>query len=145
MAHAGSFKLEILSPEKAVYQGESTSVVAPGKLGHMEILPGHANMIAELDIGQMTVTSGAGKQTYFIAGGFAEVKKGQVRILVDVVESPKDINKDRAKKALDRAQSRLSGGNKSSEQASVDQTRALAAYKRASIRLVIAESIVLRQ
>lgn len=103
-------KLEILSPEKILYKGSATSVGLPGKLGYMTVLPGHALMIAELDPGILRFTRPQeADHVYFVAGGFVEVRDEGVRVLVDVIEKPEDIDVARAKKSLERAQARLSG------------------------------------
>lgn len=135
MSTTTDMKLEILSPEKSLFRGNADAVNIPGKLGYMTILPGHAAMIAELDVGLMTVTaSGQADLKYFIAGGFVEVRGDSVRVLVDVIEKPSDINVERAKKSEQRAQERLSG--KTSGEG-VDYARASAALRRAQTRVEI--------
>lgn len=140
MTTSEEMKLEILSPEKILYKGSTTSVGLPGKLGYMTVLPGHALMIAELDPGILRFTkSQEPDQVYFVAGGFVEVRgDGSVRVLVDVVEKPGDIDAARAKKALERAEGRLagkSGGSNLPVESAIDFERANASYKRAQARL----------
>ncbi|MCX6117916.1 MAG: ATP synthase F1 subunit epsilon [Proteobacteria bacterium] len=133
MGSTTEVSLEILSPEKILFRGAAKSVMMPGKLGYMTILPGHTDLIAELDVGilEFLPVDSNQSQKYFVAGGFGEVKGGVVRVLVDVVEKISDINKDRAKSAEKRALERLEG--KSNDE--IDYARALVALKRAQTRL----------
>ena len=134
-----TMKLEILSPEKILYRGDATSVGLPGKCGYMTVLPGHAAMIAELDAGLLTyLKPQEGEQKYFVGGGFVEVRDNQVRVLVDVIEKISEIDVERAKKSLQRAQERLSGKAQSGNM--IDYERAGAAFKRAETRLNAATS-----
>lgn len=129
-----TMKLEILSPEKIFYRGDATSVGLPGKCGYMTVLPGHAAMIAELDAGILTyLKPQEGEQKYFVGGGFVEVRDNHVRVLVDVIEKISEIDVERAKKALQRAEERLSGKAQSGNM--TDYERAGAALKRAQTRL----------
>lgn len=137
MIGSEEMKLEILSPEKILFKGSATAVGLPGKLGYMTVLPGHAPMIAELDVGILSVAKpGEAEQKYFTAGGFVEVRHGDVRVLVDVVEKPADINLERAQKAELRATDRLSG--KASEEG-IDYARAMMALRRAQARAALAK------
>jgi len=131
--------VEILSPEKSLFKGQAAAVVLPGKLGYMTILPGHAKMIAELSVGVLELAEvGKVAAKYFVAGGFVEVSENQVRVLVDVIEKPSEINVERAQKAQNRAMQRLSGKQDTSDAGLVDYTRAQAALLRAQGRLAAA-------
>ena len=85
--------------------------------------------IINLDIGEVKVLS-KNKENYFsISGGFAEVSKSRVSLLVESIESKDEIDKDRSNEALERAQSRLKDDSK-------DQARVTLALARARNRLV---------
>lgn len=77
--------LEILTPDKAVYDGEATSVTLPGTLGFFEILNHHAPIISTLEDGKVTVRGGrAGKEeTFLIQGGVVEASDNKVIILAE--------------------------------------------------------------
>jgi F-type H+-transporting ATPase subunit epsilon len=133
----GDLTLKILSPERILFRGTAKSLGLPGMLGYMTLLPGHAPMVAELDSGVMTLEAdGAPVEKLFVTGGFVDVGLDGVTVLADVVEKTTDINIERAKKALSRAEERLNG-HKSHE---VDVSRALSAKKRAVHRLELAGS-----
>ncbi len=81
---AKNFKLIIVTPEKKIYDGEVTSVIAPGDLGYLGVLADHAPLITSLKQGNLEITDpGGAKNTMVITGGFMEVVKNTVTILAD--------------------------------------------------------------
>ena len=78
--------LEILTPDKTLYQGEATSVTLPGTLGSFQILNNHAPIISTLQDGKVVVKGGSGKDdTYLIRGGVVEASNNKVMILAEGV------------------------------------------------------------
>jgi F-type H+-transporting ATPase subunit epsilon len=77
--------LEILTPDKTVYEGEATSVTLPGTLGFFEILNHHAPIISTLEDGKVTVRNGASvkEEVYFIKGGVVEASNNKVVVLAE--------------------------------------------------------------
>jgi F-type H+-transporting ATPase subunit epsilon len=131
---AADLQVQILSPAKVVAKTHAAQVQAPGALGYMGILPGHARMVAELGIGELTLDGAdGGKQVFFVAGGYVDVASDNVTVLVDVAEKPGDIDVARAEKAKARAEQRLE--RKSGD---VDVVRAQAALLRATQRITTA-------
>jgi F-type H+-transporting ATPase subunit epsilon len=125
-----TFKLEIVTPEKRVVDTAAEEVQIPGKNGYLGILPGHAPLITELAVGEITYRRNSSEQRLAVAWGFAEVLPDRVTILAETAERPSEIDVERARKAKDRAQQRLSSGDPS-----VDVERALDALHRAEARL----------
>ena len=79
-------KLEILTPDKTLYEGEASSVTIPGTLGFFEILDHHAPIISTLKDGKVTVRGGAAKEgTFLIKGGVVEASNNKVVILAEGV------------------------------------------------------------
>ncbi len=79
-----SMTLEILTPDKKVYEGEVTSVTVPGTLGSFEILNHHAPIISTLEDGKLTVRGGTNKEEVFlIQGGVVEVLNNKVIVLAE--------------------------------------------------------------
>ena len=80
--------LEILTPDKKVYEGEATSVTVPGALGLFEILNNHAPIISTLLDGKLTVRGGsaAKEEVFFIKGGVGEVLNNKVIILAEGIQ-----------------------------------------------------------
>lgn len=77
-------QLEIITPDKSLYQGEVTLVQFPGQEGSFEILPSHAPMIAALQAGVIRfIESNNETKTIEVKGGVVEVLKDKVLVLVD--------------------------------------------------------------
>jgi F-type H+-transporting ATPase subunit epsilon len=130
---ADTFQLEIVTPEKKVVQTAAEEVQIPGKNGYLGIMPGHAPLITELAVGEITFREDSTEQRLAVAWGFAEVLPNKVTILAETAERPSEIDVDRARKAKERAQQRLTSGDPS-----VDVERALDALQRAETRLDVA-------
>ena len=130
---ADTFQLEIVTPEKKVVDTPAEEVQIPGKNGYLGILPGHAPLITELSVGEITYRDNSGEQRLAVAWGFAEVLPEKVTILAETAERPSEINVERARKAKERAEQRLTSGD-----TTVDVERALGALQRAESRLDVA-------
>ncbi len=130
----GEFQIKVLSPERILYRGVVKSLGLPGKLGYMTLLPGHASMVAQLDAGILVFESEGHEERMFLKGGFVDVTDNLATVLAEIVEKPAEISVERAKKALERAEQRLT----SPKDLSINVPRALAAKKRATIRLELA-------
>jgi len=130
---ADTFQLEIVTPEKKVVDTSAAEVQIPGKDGYLGVLPGHAPLITELGVGEISFHEGATEQRLAVAWGFAEVLPDKVTILAESAERPSEIDVDRARKAKERAEQRLAGGD-----STVDVERALDSLQRAVSRLEVA-------
>jgi F-type H+-transporting ATPase subunit epsilon len=131
---ADTFQLEIVTPEKKVVDTAASEAQIPGKNGYLGILPGHAPLITELAVGEITFRVGAEEQRLAVAWGFAEVLPDKVTILAETAERPSEIDVERARKAKERAEQRLASGDPS-----VDVERSLDALAKADTRLEVAE------
>jgi len=130
-----TFKLEIVTPERKVVDTAAEEVQIPGKNGYLGVLPGHAPLITELAVGEITYREAASEQKLAVAWGFAEVLPDKVTILAETAEKPSDIDVERARKAKQRAEQRLTSGD-----TAVDVERALDALHRAEARLDVASA-----
>jgi F-type H+-transporting ATPase subunit epsilon len=129
-----TFQLEIVTPEKMVVKDVAEELQMPGKNGYLGILPGHAPLITELAVGEITYRNGSEIHHLSVAWGFAEVLPDKVTILAETCERPDEIDKARAEKAKQRAEERLKSTNPE-----VDYTRAEDALQRAETRIAVAE------
>jgi F-type H+-transporting ATPase subunit epsilon len=134
---AETFKLEIVTPEKKVVDTAAEEIQIPGKNGYLGVLPGHAPLITELAVGEITFHAGAEEQRLAVAWGFAEVLPDRVTILAETAERPSEIDVERACKAKARAEQRLTSGD-----TNVDVERSLDALHKAETRLEVAEGKV---
>jgi F-type H+-transporting ATPase subunit epsilon len=130
---ADTFQLEIVTPEKKVVETTAEEVQIPGRNGYLGIMPGHAPLITELAVGEISFRENATEQRLAVAWGFAEVLPDKVTILAETAERPSEIDVERARKAKERAEQRLTSGD-----TSVDVERALDALHRAQARLDVA-------
>ena len=130
---ADTFQLEIVTPEKMVVRDQAEEMQIPGKNGYLGILPGHAPLISELAVGEITYRNGGTIHHLAVAWGFAEVLPDKVTILAECAERAEEIDVKRAQQSKQRAEDRLKSGN-----TEVDFSRAEVALKRADTRLEVA-------
>ena len=103
-----AFKLQIITPNKMVFQDEATSVSAPGTVGGFQILYNHAPFISTIEIGELKVKDKNGRDSlYATSGGFVEVKENAVIVLAETAEPVAEIDVHRAKASNERAAERL--------------------------------------
>ena len=83
---AQAFELAILTPERAVYQGEVEHVLVPGSEGYLGVLADHAPLVTALAAGTLTAReSGGDERTWQVSGGFFEVADNHATVLADEV------------------------------------------------------------
>ena len=78
---AGTFKFELVSPERVILSEDAEQVIVPGRDGDFGVLAGHAPVISTLRPGVLDITLPAGKRRVFVKGGFAEVDPSRLTIL----------------------------------------------------------------
>jgi|WetSurMetagenome_2_1015567.scaffolds.fasta_scaffold98896_1 F-type H+-transporting ATPase subunit epsilon len=102
------FQLEVITPQKIAFSGKVLSVMVPGTDGNFQVLFNHAPLMSTIEVGKIKIEIEENKDLYFAtSGGTIEINKNKVIILAETFESSNDINLERAKEALDRAQKRL--------------------------------------
>ena len=80
-------KIEIITPDKKVYEGDIKSVRVPGKKGSFQVLKDHAPIISTLESGMVIMVDLDGKETILeISGGVIEVKTNKIILLADSVK-----------------------------------------------------------
>ena len=133
---AGNIRLEVVTPQKEVVNEEAQIIVAPGVLGEFGVLVGHTPFMTSLKLGTIRFTDTQGQEhCVFVSGGFAEALPDKVTVLAESAERRCNIDIERAKAAMERAQQRI---NEKSED--IDFIRAQMALKRAINRIRLAES-----
>ena len=135
---AGNIKLEVVTPEKSVVSEDVKMIIAPGSLGEFGVLIGHTPFLSTLKVGSLRYMDANNTERYvFISGGFAEALPDKVTVLAESAERRRDIDIQRAKTSLERAQKRLADISK---QEDFDFIRARTALERALHRLKISGS-----
>jgi F-type H+-transporting ATPase subunit epsilon len=80
-------KIEIITPDKKVFEGDIRSVRVPGKKGSFQVLKDHAPIISTLESGLVIMADQDGKEIiYEITGGVIEVKANKIILLADSVK-----------------------------------------------------------
>jgi len=132
---ADKIHLDIITPERVLYSGSVDEVVAPGYFGEFGVLPEHTPFLSLLDIGVLRFSEAGGEKMVAITGGFSEVLDNRVRVLARTAEFSDEIDRERAKKALSRAEEKL-------KEISIDDkdyNRFEAKIRRAMVRLSASE------
>ncbi len=130
---AEKLTLDIVTPYGHVFTGEVDEIIASGSEGEFGVLPDHVPFLTTLKIGMLTYKKGSETGYFFVNWGYAEVGPDKVTILADSAEKSEDIDPDRAREAMKRAEERL----KKLEE--FDEARATAAIERSVTRVQVAE------
>ena len=128
-----TLRLDVVTPERVLVSEAVDEVVLPGSMGSFGVLPGHAPLLTDLDIGPLQYRRGQERRTLAVAGGFVEVLPDRVTVLAEVAEAPEDIDMARVGEAKQRAEQRLK-----STEAETDFERAQKALRKALLRESIA-------
>lgn len=133
MALPTKLTLEVVTPDKSLVSEEVDEVQLPGAEGYLGVLPGHAPLLATLQVGELWYRMGGQTRYVAIAFGFAEVLPDRVTVLAQVAERADDIDVARAEAAKTRAEERVAG-----RPSGTDYERARVALLKALTRLQVA-------
>jgi F-type H+-transporting ATPase subunit epsilon len=109
---SNQLRVRLVTPERTLFEHAAAAVELPAKSGYMEVLFGHAPLMAELGAGEVTVHGGAAGESggpqsitrYNVSWGFVEVLPDRVTILASDALRPEEISVDRAEEQLVRGQ-----------------------------------------
>ena len=114
---SGLLRVEIVTPERAVFAAEATEVLVPGIDGELGILPGHLPLFTTIRVGAMTVkTVDDGDRVFVIEGGFAEILPHSVIILTDSCEGSEEADMAIAQGMVEKAEKALNELHKKEEE-----------------------------
>jgi F-type H+-transporting ATPase subunit epsilon len=132
-----SIELIVVTPERQLLREPVVEATLPGADGCLGILPGHAPLITELGIGELTYRPRNGNEPGHLAiiSGFAEVLGDRVTVLAETAERPEEIDIARAEEAKKRAEQRLASAT---SDPNIDWSRAAVALQRSLIRIQVA-------
>jgi F-type H+-transporting ATPase subunit epsilon len=130
-----SIQLIVVTPERQLLRESVVEVTVPGLDGQLGILPGHAPLMTELGIGELSYRTSTSSQPVVLAviSGFSEVLPERVTVLAETAERAEEIDLARAEEAKARAEKRLAAGD-----SNIDWDRANIALQRSVIRIQIA-------
>jgi len=128
--------LEVVTPERKLFEADVDRVEVPGRDGELGILPGHAELVSELKpAGLLTYHIGDETGRMAISDGFVEVSAENVIVLADRAARPEDIDLARALALKEHAEKQLQKGLTDPD---VDIVRASVELERAVIELQLA-------
>ncbi len=106
MADSGNqLQVRLVTPDKVLVDEDADAVELPSKSGYMEVLYGHAPLLAELGVGEVRLHGGSsGDQKYFVVWGFVEVLPDRVTILAQNAIKPEEIDAGAAQRQLESGQ-----------------------------------------
>jgi F-type H+-transporting ATPase subunit epsilon len=133
MALPTKLTLEIVTPDRALVNEQVDEVELPGSEGYFGVLPGHTELLASLQVGELWYRIGQQKYYLAVAFGFVEVLPDHVTVLARLAEKAQDIDVARAAAAKKRAEERVARPT-----ADMDFERARVALMKSLIRLPVA-------
>lgn len=104
-----TFHLKIIASDKVFYDGDCEILVVPGVDGELAVMAHHQNMVVATIVGDIRFKDGSSDEYHYavVGIGFVHISDNNVTMLVDTVERPEDIDANRAKSALERAEEQL--------------------------------------
>ena len=129
-----SFPLRIVTPDGSLFDGQAEALRLRTSEGYVSLRAGHADYIAALDVGMVSLTRDGVTRNAACGGGFVSVEKGAVRLVATTFEYADDIDVERAELAKARAEERLAQAREDR-----DITLARAKLSRALNRISIAK------
>ncbi len=134
---SNSLRVRLVSPERILFDTTADAVELPAKNGYMEVLYGHAPLLAELGAGDVRLHGGAdgGEQIYNVSWGFVEVLADRVTILANDALKPEEIDVPRAEQQLERGHKEWNDAGDSEEK----YTEALHVIAEAEAKLATAQ------
>lgn len=123
------FFLKIVTPDRVFFEDQIDRLIARGVEGDFAVLPNMSPFVTKLDIGLINILNDGVKKQASINGGYIDVRDNKVLIVTPSSEWPEEIDENRAKQAMQRAQDRLKQPDK------YDTLRAEIALKKSINRL----------
>ena len=131
---AEKLKVELVTPYKKVLSEEVDEITATGALGEFGVLPGHAPFLTSLKIGELAYKKDGAVYHMALNWGYFEVEGDKVTVLVETAERADEIDLERAKAALGKAEADLKSVTPEDKNFRVYE----AAIERALIRVQVA-------
>ena len=128
-----TFQFEIITPTRTLDKGQVNYVRCPGMDGSFGVMANHLEGIIALSIGEIKVTIDGKEEYLATSGGYTEITDEKMQLLVESVEGSDEIDTDRAKRSLERAQVR-----KEKHSPEIDGARVEVSLYRALNRLRVA-------
>ena len=129
-----AYYVEIVTPIRELKLEDVSYLRCPGLDGSFGIMNNHREGIFALSVGEIKVSQDGKSEYYSTGGGFAEIFNHSVKLLVESLEKSNEIDSDRAKDSLKRAQQR-----KTEQNSEINDARVEASLVRALNRLRVSK------
>ena len=129
-----TLRLRLVTPERLLLDEEVDEITAPGAVGEFGVLPNHITFLSALEAGRLTYKRGGQTRHLAVSGGFTEVVDNVITVLADAAEFAEEIDVERARAALRRAEEQL----KDLSPFTPEFAEAQATLKRAEVRIRVA-------
>ena len=126
-----TFHPQIVTPDGEFFDGQAERVIVRTNNGDVAIMAGHANYVAVLGMGAAVVVTENERRRATCMNGMLAVTNGEVRVIATAFEWAEQIDKERAKLALEKAEAKLADSSLSKEEHEVAEM----ARRRAKVRL----------
>ena len=130
-----TIRLEIVTPERLVYEDDVDTVTLPGIEGELGVLPHHAPLVTTLGLGELRIRKAGSEEDFAIVGGFLQVRPDRVVVMAETADMASEIDLEKAQEARREAERALEGGY----QEGADLAAARAALQQALLRIRVAE------
>ena len=132
---AATIKVDVVSAEESIFNGQAKFIALPGEAGELGILPGHTPLITRIRPGAVRIVAEDGDEEFvFVAGGILEVQPGAVTVLADTAIRGKDLDEAKATEARRRAEEALQNSGSNLEYATAQAELAYAVAQLAAIQ-----------
>lgn len=126
-------RLRIITPTRQVFDDDVDMVIMQTIDGQIGVMSGHIPVTTVLGLGPLRIYNDEKVEIYAIFGGFSEINQQGATVLADMAELPEEIDAERARRAKERAERRLT-----ERSADLDEKRAKAALRKSLVRLELA-------
>jgi F-type H+-transporting ATPase subunit epsilon len=130
-----TIRLEIVTPERLVYEDDVDAVTLPGSEGELGVLPHHAPLVTTLGVGELRIRKAGVEENFAIVGGFLQVRPDRVVVMAETADMASEIDLEKAQEARREAERALESGY----QEGADLASARAALQQALLRIRVAE------
>ena len=130
-----TYHLQIVTPDGKCFDGQAVRLIIPTIDGQVGILARHINYVTALGMGPAKVITEEGERHATCIGGMLAVTNGDVKVVATTFEWADEIDVERAKASIARAERMLEDPNKDAQTIQYANAR----IKRARVRLSVAE------
>ncbi len=103
MAEVNTFRVSLVTPERAVYEGDARFLVLPAHDGELGVLRDRAPLLVALGPGTLRIEEPGGEQRFFLTGGFAQMVDNRLTVLAEHAEASSAIDLEEARAELEEA------------------------------------------